>query len=75
MFADDKAVRSKVDFEQQYSKGLGDVVATAQEYADIIQSVLPLLHQCRKKIRAINLAAVYKSDIEAQLDRLFQSIP
>ena len=72
VFADDKAVRSREDFEQQYSKGLGDVVVTAQEYADIIQSVLPLLHQCRKKIRAINLAAVYaKSDIEAQLERLF----
>ena len=72
VFADDKAVRSRDDFEQQYSKGLGDVVVTAQEYADIIQSVLPLLHQCRKKIRAINLAAVYaKSDIEAQLERLF----
>ena len=72
IFADSKVVRNKVDFEQQYSHGLSEVVGTAQEYADIIQSLLPLLHQCRKKIRAMNLAAVYaKSDIEAQIDRLF----
>lgn len=72
MFADDRAVRNRQDFEQRFSKGVAEVVGTAQEYADIIQSVLPALHQCRKKIRAINLAAVYaKSDIEAQIERLF----
>ena len=72
MFANEKAVRDKQDFERQYSEGVGKVVGIAQEYADIIQSVLPLLHQCRKQIRAMNLAAVYaKSDIEAQVERLF----
>jgi len=72
IFADFKAVRNKVDFDQQYSNGVGEVVGMAQEYADIIQSQLPLLHQCRKQIRSMNLAAVYaKSDIEAQIDRLF----
>jgi ATP-dependent helicase HrpA len=72
MFADEKAVRDKQDFERQYSEGVGEVIGIAQEYADIIQSVLPLLHQCRKQIRAMNLAAVYaKSDIEGQVERLF----
>jgi ATP-dependent helicase HrpA len=72
IFADFKAVRNKVDFEQQYSNGVGEVVGMAQEFADIIQSQLPFLHQCRKQIRSMNLAAVYaKSDIEAQIDRLF----
>jgi ATP-dependent helicase HrpA len=72
IFADFKAVRNKVDFDQQYSNGVGEVVGMAQEFADIIQSQLPLLHQCRKQIRSMNLAAVYaKSDIEAQIDRLF----
>ena len=72
MFANDKTVRVKQDFERLYSEGVGGVVGIAQEYADIIQSVLPLLHQCRKQIRAMNLAAVYaKSDIEAQVERLF----
>ena len=72
IFADDKAVRTRSDFERQYSEGVGEVIGKAQEYADIILSVLPLLHQCRKKIRAINLAAVYaKSDIELQINRLF----
>ena len=72
MFADEKAVRDKQDFELRYSEGVGEVIGIAQEYADIIQSVLPLLHHCRKQIRAINLAAVYaKSDIEEQIERLF----
>jgi ATP-dependent helicase HrpA len=72
MFVDEKAVRDKQDFERQYSEGVGEVIGIAQEYADIIQSVLPLLHQCRKQIRAMNLAAVYaKSDIEGQVERLF----
>jgi ATP-dependent helicase HrpA len=72
MFANETAVREREDFEQQYSEGMGKVIGIAQEYADIIQSLLPLLHQCRKQIRAINLAGVYaKSDIEAQIDRLF----
>jgi ATP-dependent helicase HrpA len=74
IFADFKAVRNKVDFEQQYSNGVGEVVGMAQEFADIIQSQLPLLHQCRKQIRSMNLAAVYaKSDIETQIDRLFSA--
>ena len=72
MFANETAVRERENFEQQYSEGMGKVIGIAQEYADIIQSLLPLLHQCRKQIRAINLAGVYaKSDIEAQIDRLF----
>lgn len=72
MFANETAVRERENFEQQYSEGMGKVIGIAQEYADIIQSHLPLLHQCRKQIRAINLAGVYaKSDIEAQIDRLF----
>jgi ATP-dependent helicase HrpA len=72
IFANEQAVRNKQDFERLYSEGVGEVVAIAQEFADIIQSVLPLLHQCRKRIRAMNLAAVYaKSDIEEQVERLF----
>jgi ATP-dependent helicase HrpA len=72
MFADEKAVRDKQDFELRYSEGVGEVIGIAQEYADIIQSVLPLLHHCRKQIRSMNLAAVYaKSDIEEQIERLF----
>jgi ATP-dependent helicase HrpA len=44
----------------------------AQKMAEIVENCLPLLHQCRKQIRAMNLAAVYaKSDIEAQVSRLF----
>jgi ATP-dependent helicase HrpA len=72
MFANETVVRDKQSFERQYSEGVSEVVGIAQEYADIIQSILPSLHQCRKQIRAMNLAAVYaKSDIEAQVGRLF----
>jgi ATP-dependent helicase HrpA len=72
MFADGKAVRDQDDFEQRYAEGLSKVVGRAQQMAEVIESCLPLLHQCRKQIRAINLAAVYaKSDIETQVSRLF----
>jgi ATP-dependent helicase HrpA len=72
MFADGSAVRDKDEFEQRYHEGLSEVVGIAQQMAEIIETCLPLLHQCRKQIRAMNLAAVYaKSDIEAQVSRLF----
>ena len=72
MFADGTAVRDKDEFEQRYHEGLSEVVGMAQQMAEIIETCLPLLHQCRKQIRAMNLAAVYaKSDIEAQVSRLF----
>jgi ATP-dependent helicase HrpA len=72
MFANETVVRDRQSFEHQYFEGVGEVIGIAQEYADIIQSLLPSLHQCRKQIRAMNLAAVYaKSDIEAQVERLF----
>jgi ATP-dependent helicase HrpA len=72
MFADGNAVRNQDDFEQRYSQGLGEVVGIAQNMAETIESCLPILHQCRKQIRAMNLAAVYaKSDIESQVNRLF----
>jgi ATP-dependent helicase HrpA len=72
MFANEKSIRDKQEFERQYSEGVASVVGIAQEYADIIQSILPSLHQCRKQIRAMNLAAVYaKSDIESQIERFF----
>jgi ATP-dependent helicase HrpA len=72
MFADGSAVRDKDEFEQRYHEGLSEVVGMAQQMAEIIETCLPLLHQCRKQIRAMNLAAVYaKSDIEAQVSRLF----
>ena len=72
MFADGSAVRDKDEFEQRFHEGLSEVVGMAQQMAEIIETCLPLLHQCRKQIRAMNLAAVYaKSDIEAQVGRLF----
>jgi ATP-dependent helicase HrpA len=72
MFADGSAVRDKDEFEQRFHEGLSEVVGMAQQMAEIIETCLPLLHQCRKQIRAMNLAAVYaKSDIEAQVSRLF----
>ena len=72
MFANETVVRDRQSFERQYFEGVGEVIGIAQDYADIIQSLLPSLHQCRKQIRAMNLAAVYaKSDIEAQVERLF----
>jgi ATP-dependent helicase HrpA len=75
MFADGTAVRDKDEFEQRFNEGLGEVVGMAQQMAEIIETCLPSLHQCRKQIRAINLAAVYaKSDIEAQVNRLFMPV-
>jgi ATP-dependent helicase HrpA len=72
MFADGSAVRDQDEFERRYHEGLGEVVGMAQKMAEIVENCLPLLHQCRKQIRAMNLAAVYaKSDIEAQVSRLF----
>lgn len=73
MFADGKAVRDRDDFERRYAKGLSEVVGIAQQMAEVIDACLPVLHQCRKQIRAMNLAAVYaKSDIELQVSRLFK---
>jgi ATP-dependent helicase HrpA len=75
MFADGTAVRDKDEFEQRFNEGLGEVVGMAQQMAEIIETCLPSLHQCRKQIRAMNLAAVYaKSDIEAQVNRLFMPV-
>lgn len=72
MFSGGKAVRDKQSFERQYANGLSLVVGTAQQIADTLESVLSLLHRCRKQIRAMNLAGVYaKSDIEDQVKRLF----
>jgi ATP-dependent helicase HrpA len=72
MFADGSAVRDQDEFERRYDEGLSEVVGIAQQMAEIIETCLPLLHQCRKQIRAMNLAAVYaKSDIEVQVSRLF----
>ena len=72
VFADGQLIRDRESFEKTFAQGLSSVVGIAQQYADAIESLLPALHQCRRQLRAINLAGVYaKSDIEIQIQRLF----
>ena len=72
IFADGQLIRCTDHFTQAFEQGVSSVVGIAQQYADIIESILPALHQCHRQLRSMNLAAVYaKSDIEMQIQRLF----
>ena len=72
IFADGQLIRCKERFDKTYELGVSSVVGIAQQYADIIESLLPALHQCHRQLRSMNLAAVYaKSDVERQIQRLF----
>jgi ATP-dependent helicase HrpA len=72
LFPDNELVRDRLNFELCLKNGLGSVVDIAQQQASIIESCLPLLHQCRKSLAASGLLAVYaKVDIERQIERLF----
>jgi ATP-dependent helicase HrpA len=74
IFVDGQLIRCRDSFEQSFDQGVSSVVGIAQKYADTIESLLPKLHQCHRQLRSMNLAAVYaKSDIEAQIQRLFSS--
>jgi len=72
MFSEGQVIRDRTNFEKCFEYGLSAVVGIAQQYADTLESLLPTLHQCRKQLGCMGLAAVYaKSDIESQVQRLF----
>lgn len=72
IFPQNQRVSDRLSFEACMQTGLARVVDIAQQKASIIESTLPVLHQCRKKLTALGLQAVYaKSDIESQLQHLF----
>lgn len=68
-----QVIRDRFSFESCFKQGLSSVVGIAQQQGAIIESTLPLLHQCRQQISAMNSAAVTvaKDDIDCQLARLF----
>ena len=72
LFPNNQLVRDKLSFERCVKNGLGSVVDIAQQQVSIIESTLPLLHECRKSLASAGLLAVYaKVDIERQIERLF----
>jgi len=72
LFSQGQVIRDRLSFEQCFEDGLSSVVGIAQQYAATVESVLPLLHQCRKQLASVGLAAVYaKNDIDSQIERLF----
>lgn len=72
VFPQNQLVRDRLSFQTCLQNGLPSVVDLAQQKANIIESVLPTLHQCRKKMTSLGLQAVYaKSDIDSQIERLF----
>ena len=74
IFPQKQLVRDGESFNHCVQSGLPRVVDLAQQKASIIESTLPVLHQCRQKLTALGLQAVYaKSDIESQIKRLFST--
>ncbi len=73
IFPELQVIRDRTSFENAFKQGLSSVVGIAQQQASIIESTLPLLHECRQQMSAMTAAAVAvaKADIECQLARLF----
>lgn len=72
LFPGAQLIRDRASFENCFKQGLASVVGVAQQQASIVESILPLLHQCRQQIAALNnAAAIAKTDIDSQLTRLF----
>jgi ATP-dependent helicase HrpA len=72
IFTENQLVRDRAVFQVCLQNGLPKVVDLAQQKAALIESTLPLLHQCRKQLTSLGLQAVYaKADIERQIERLF----
>ncbi len=69
---DQTVVRDRQQFDQAWEQGIGKVVGLAQDYAAVIESLLPVLHELQKQLRKLGLPAIYAAeDIRKQLDWLF----
>ncbi|MDG1818645.1 MAG: ATP-dependent RNA helicase HrpA [Porticoccaceae bacterium] len=74
IFANPAVLREQQQFDRAFDAGIGHVVMFAQEYGQVIESVLTPLHDSQKKLRALGLPAIYAAeDIRSQLDWLFSS--
>ena len=72
LFSEVGVLRDQDSFQRCYQAGIGQVVDIAQQLSAHIESVLPILHQNQKQIRALGLSAIYaKEDIDQQLNWLF----
>ncbi len=74
IFASTQVLREQQQFDQAFEVGIGNVVMLAQEYGQVIDSLLPRLHNTQKLLRSLGLPAIYAADdIRSQLDWLFSS--
>jgi len=70
--AEEIIVRDQQQFDQAFERGIAQVVGLAQDYAEVIVSLLPKLHELQKSLRSLGLPAIYAAeDIRHQLDWLF----